>query len=36
MGGVLCNDNNLPFGFFEVEVETPTKGEINQPILLIY
>jgi hypothetical protein len=23
--GVLCNENNLPFGFFEVQVTTPKK-----------
>ena len=23
--GVLCNKNNLPFGFFETEVITPSK-----------
>ena len=22
---VLCNKNNLPFGFFEVDLETPTR-----------
>jgi hypothetical protein len=23
--GVLCNENNLPYGFFEVYIETPTR-----------
>jgi hypothetical protein len=32
--GILCNKDNLPFGFFEVEIETPGKNEINHPILL--
>jgi hypothetical protein len=32
--GVLCNKNNLPFGFFEVSLETPNKKEWNEPILL--
>jgi len=25
--GVLCNKNNLPYGFFEVTLETPPKDE---------
>jgi hypothetical protein len=32
--GVLCNKNNLPYGFFEVDLETPPIEELNQPILL--
>jgi hypothetical protein len=32
--GTLCNKNKLPFGFFETEVETPSKEEVNQPLLL--
>ena len=32
--GVLCNENNLPFGFFEVDLITPTRDEWNEPILL--
>jgi len=32
--GVLTNENNLPFGFFVVNLETPTKDEWNEPILL--
>ncbi len=32
--GVLCNKNNLPYGFFEVTLETPPKDEWNEPILL--
>lgn len=32
--GVLCNKNNLPYGFFEVELQTPPKKEWNEPILL--
>ena len=32
--GLLCNENNLPYGFFEVELETPPKEEWNEPILL--
>lgn len=32
--GVLCNKDNLPHGFFEVDLETPLKKEWNQPILL--
>jgi len=32
--GVLCNENNLPYGFFEVDLITPPKKEWNQPILL--
>ena len=31
---VLCNDNNLPYGFFDVDLETPHKDEWNEPILL--
>jgi DNA polymerase type B, organellar and viral len=31
---VLCNKDNLPYGFFEVDLETPSKQEWNQPILL--
>lgn len=31
---VLCNKDNLPHGFFEVDLETPSKIEWNQPILL--
>jgi hypothetical protein len=32
--GSLSNKDNLPFGFFEVEIETPSKFEVNNPILL--
>ena len=32
--GVLCNKNNLPYGFFEVDLITPPKVEWNEPILL--
>ena len=32
--GVLTNENNLPFGFFDVDLETPHKDEWNEPILL--
>ena len=31
---VLSNENNLPFGFFEVDIKTPPKDTWNQPILL--
>lgn len=30
----MSNKDNLPFGFVEVEIETPGKIEINNPILL--
>lgn len=32
--GVLCNKDNLPFGFFEVDLETPGKELWNEPLLL--
>ncbi len=32
--GVLCNENKLPYGFFEVNIKTPSKDEWNEPILL--
>ena len=32
--GVLCNKDNLPYGFFEVDLETLFKKEWNEPILL--
>jgi len=31
---VLSNKDNLPYGFFEVELETPPREEWNEPILL--
>ena len=34
ISGVLGNKDNLPYGFFEVKVETPPKDEVNHPILL--
>jgi len=32
--GVLSNKDNLPYGFFEVDLITPPKNELNEPILL--
>jgi len=32
--GLLCNENNKPFGFFEVDLITPPKEEWNEPTLL--